>query len=83
MNKEGDSDELFDYSLNMLLNSIFNRNDAFSCRGEKNIRAERWTERQHCCPGKENRPMKKFWNWPEQDGERILHLNGTIAEESW
>jgi len=27
--------------------------------------------------------MKKFWNWTEQDGERILHLNGTIAEESW
>ncbi len=27
---------------------------------------------------------KKFWNWKNQaDGERILELNGTIAEESW
>ena len=27
---------------------------------------------------------KKFWNWENQaDGERILELNGTIAEESW
>ena len=37
--------------------------------------------------------MKKFWNWKKQtvqdsgtDGEtteRVLELNGTIAEESW
>ena len=33
--------------------------------------------------------MKKFWNWKNQaatetaPAERILHLNGTIAEESW
>ena len=33
--------------------------------------------------------MKKFWNWTNQaatetaPAERILHLNGTIAEESW
>ena len=27
---------------------------------------------------------KKLWNWENQaDGERILELNGTIAEESW
>ena len=27
---------------------------------------------------------KTFWNWKNQaDGERILELNGTIAEESW
>lgn len=27
---------------------------------------------------------KKFWKWKNQaDGERILELNGTIAEESW
>ena len=29
-------------------------------------------------------PMKKFWNWTNQtQTERTLHLNGTIAEESW
>lgn len=29
--------------------------------------------------------IKKFWNWTKdtESGERILHLNGTIAEESW
>ena len=29
--------------------------------------------------------MRKFWNWTknEETGERILRLNGTIAEESW
>ena len=29
--------------------------------------------------------MKKFWNWTnnEETQVRILHLNGTIAEESW
>jgi ATP-dependent Clp protease protease subunit len=30
--------------------------------------------------------MKKFWNWNNQateTGERVLELNGTIAEESW
>lgn len=29
--------------------------------------------------------MKKFWNWTnsEESQARILHLNGTIAEESW
>ena len=29
--------------------------------------------------------MKKFWNWKSvQDSDnRILELNGTIAEESW
>ena len=28
---------------------------------------------------------RKFWNWTknEETQERILHLNGTIAEESW
>ena len=43
--------------------------------------------------GKEEKPMKKFWNWKsrtvtnsetqEQTQERTLFLNGTIAEESW
>lgn len=27
--------------------------------------------------------MMKFWNWKNDGGERVLHLNGTIAEESW
>ena len=29
--------------------------------------------------------MKKFWNWTnnEEGQMRTLHLNGTIAEESW
>ena len=28
--------------------------------------------------------MKKFWNWiKNEDGSRILYLNGAIAEESW
>lgn len=30
--------------------------------------------------------MQKFWNWQNQDGEtpeRVLELNGTIADESW
>jgi len=29
--------------------------------------------------------MRKFWNWvrDETSGERILHLNGPIAEETW
>jgi len=29
--------------------------------------------------------MKKFWNWTnnQESQARILHLNGTIAEESW
>ena len=32
--------------------------------------------------------MKKFWNWKSptdegEGGERVLELNGTIAEESW
>ncbi|MBQ9662319.1 MAG: Clp protease ClpP [Oscillospiraceae bacterium] len=26
---------------------------------------------------------KHFWSWSNDGGERILHLNGTIAEESW
>lgn len=25
----------------------------------------------------------KFWNWSENDGERILRIDGIIAEESW
>ena len=25
----------------------------------------------------------KFWNWSEHDGERILRIDGIIAEESW
>ena len=35
--------------------------------------------------GKEEKPMKKFWNWkdPTETAERTLFLNGTIAEESW
>ena len=30
--------------------------------------------------------MRKFWNWKNLDGEtpeRVLELNGTIADESW
>lgn len=32
--------------------------------------------------------MKKFWNWQtiqndEEQSERVLFLNGTIAEETW
>lgn len=30
--------------------------------------------------------MRKFWNWKNQDGEtpeRVLELNGTIADETW
>lgn len=37
-----------------------------------------------------NRPGKlvatasgHFWNWTNEGTERVLHLNGTIAEESW
>ncbi len=26
---------------------------------------------------------KHFWSWSSEGGERILHLDGTIAEESW
>ena len=26
---------------------------------------------------------KHFWNWSQNADENILHLNGTIAEESW
>lgn len=26
---------------------------------------------------------KHFWNWTKNTDENILHLNGTIAEESW
>ena len=26
---------------------------------------------------------KHFWNWTKNADENILHLNGTIAEESW
>lgn len=39
--------------------------------------------------GKEEKPMKKFWNWKSrtvtnsETQERTLFLNGTIAEESW
>ena len=35
--------------------------------------------------GKEEKMMKKFWNWKDQTetAERTLFLNGTIAEESW
>src|SRR5574344_773546 len=31
------------------------------------------------------KPMKKFWKWTNQAEaeERVLELNGTIAEESW
>ncbi|QOV18194.1 Clp protease ClpP [Blautia liquoris] len=27
--------------------------------------------------------MKKFWNWSVKDSNRILTIDGTIAEESW
>ena len=29
--------------------------------------------------------MRKFWNWKNQDGEaeRVLELDGTIADSSW
>ena len=27
--------------------------------------------------------MRRFWNWSNDGGERVLHLYGTIAEESW
>lgn len=31
-----------------------------------------------------DKSMIRFWNWARnQDGERILYLNGVIAEESW
>lgn len=26
---------------------------------------------------------RRFWNWTNDDGERVLHFYGTIAEESW
>lgn len=39
-------------------------------------------------PNKEVKTVKKFWKWKNQisqndETERILELNGTIAEESW
>ena len=33
-----------------------------------------------------NKEIKKFWDWIEsedKDGERVMHLDGTIAEDSW
>ena len=33
-----------------------------------------------------NDEIKRFWDWIEsedKDGERVLHLDGTIAEDSW
>lgn len=27
--------------------------------------------------------MNKFWNFSEDETGRVLHLNGTIASESW
>ena len=27
--------------------------------------------------------MNKFWNFTDKNSERELHLNGTIAEETW
>ena len=27
--------------------------------------------------------MNKFWNFSENEMGRVLHLNGTIASESW
>ncbi len=27
--------------------------------------------------------MRKFWNWTNDENERVLHLNGVIAEQSW
>ena len=27
--------------------------------------------------------MKRFWNWSGPSDQRILTINGTIAEESW
>ena len=48
---------------------------------------------QMICKERSRDPMKKFWNWKsrkirDQDSgeartERVLFLNGTIAEESW
>ena len=48
---------------------------------------------QMICGERRRDPMKKFWNWKsrkirDQDSgeeriERVLFLNGTIAEESW
>ena len=26
---------------------------------------------------------RKFWNWSENEDERILRIDGVIAEESW
>ena len=28
-------------------------------------------------------PMNKFWNFDTGDGERILRLDGAIAESTW
>jgi len=27
--------------------------------------------------------MKKFWNWAKNEDERVLYLNGAIADETW
>ena len=36
------------------------------------------------CIWKEDKELKKFWNWVRNSDEsRTLYLNGTIAEESW
>ena len=35
---------------------------------------------------KKNQEIKRFWAWidsEDRDGERILHLDGEIAEDSW
>ncbi len=30
-----------------------------------------------------NKMNKKFWNWKNDSGERVLHLDGVIASEGW
>ena len=32
---------------------------------------------------RELNPASRWWNWSENDGERILRIDGIIAEESW
>lgn len=27
--------------------------------------------------------MKRFWNWSGPQNQRVLTINGTIAEDSW
>lgn len=34
--------------------------------------------------GRDCMDVKKFWNWTQdEDGQRVLHLDGVIASESW